>query len=179
GGTFFGEAKQRQEYSQYLAQCRKREQTYAPKVAAITNGLLNETKYIQSPVDAVKKLHELSQKHMVEQAVEDISIDARVFGPAAPHIEMSRRYYGVGNIEMAQTELSEAKQTAVSSSCPSMIKNGLLNNQENSEKTTAGKDQFGSLEFKCRKGHVNRRPPAKSSKDFLSHCKTCGVSVKC
>lgn len=40
-------------------------------------------------------------------------------------------------------------------------------------------DKFGPLKFKCKKGHQNRRPRAKSSKDFLSHCKTCGISVKC
>lgn len=40
-------------------------------------------------------------------------------------------------------------------------------------------DKFGPLKFKCKYGHQNRRPRAKSSKDFLSHCKTCGVSVKC
>jgi hypothetical protein len=40
-------------------------------------------------------------------------------------------------------------------------------------------DKFGSLKFKCKYGHQNKRPRAKSSKDFLSHCKTCGVSVKC
>ncbi len=43
----------------------------------------------------------------------------------------------------------------------------------------SGEDRFGPLAFKCPKGHWNKRPPAKSPKDFLSHCKTCGTSVKC
>jgi hypothetical protein len=42
-----------------------------------------------------------------------------------------------------------------------------------------GEDKFGPLNFKCPKGHWNKRPPATSSKDFLSHCKTCRASLKC
>ncbi len=42
-------------------------------------------------------------------------------------------------------------------------------------------DKFGPLRFKCPKGHWNERPVARSSKDFLTHCKQpgCGVSLKC
>jgi hypothetical protein len=40
-------------------------------------------------------------------------------------------------------------------------------------------DDYGPLTFKCPKGHWNRRPRAKSPKDFLSHCMTCRASLKC
>lgn len=40
-------------------------------------------------------------------------------------------------------------------------------------------DDFGPLKFKCPRGHWNERKPAKSPKDFLPHCKTCKVSLKC
>ena len=36
-------------------------------------------------------------------------------------------------------------------------------------------DQFGSLEFKCKKGHNNKRPYGK----LIPCCTTCGDSVKC
>lgn len=40
-------------------------------------------------------------------------------------------------------------------------------------------DNYGPLKFKCPRGHWNERKPAKSPKDFLPHCKTCKVSLKC
>lgn len=36
-------------------------------------------------------------------------------------------------------------------------------------------DKFGSLTFKCQKGHTNKRPHNK----LIPKCKTCGISVKC
>lgn len=36
-------------------------------------------------------------------------------------------------------------------------------------------DDFGSLDFPCSKGHMNRRPYGK----FLKYCKTCGEDVSC
>ena len=39
----------------------------------------------------------------------------------------------------------------------------------------SGEDKYGSLTFKCPKGHSNRRPRNK----LIPHCTTCGVSVKC
>lgn len=36
-------------------------------------------------------------------------------------------------------------------------------------------DKFGSLTFKCQKGHENTRPRNK----LIERCKTCGISVKC
>ncbi len=39
----------------------------------------------------------------------------------------------------------------------------------------ADEDKYGSLKFKCQKGHVNQRPHNK----LIDKCKTCGISVKC
>lgn len=39
----------------------------------------------------------------------------------------------------------------------------------------AGEDKYGSLKFKCPKGHTNTRPRGK----LIPHCQVCGVSVKC
>jgi hypothetical protein len=36
-------------------------------------------------------------------------------------------------------------------------------------------DKYGSLTFKCQKGHTNKRP----RNELLDTCKTCGVSVSC
>ena len=43
------------------------------------------------------------------------------------------------------------------------------------DKPDNGEDKYGSLEFLCKKGHVNRRPPNK----LIEHCQKCGDSVRC
>lgn len=48
-----------------------------------------------------------------------------------------------------------------------------------SEKPAQKSDKFGPLRFKCPKGHWNERKPAKSPKDFLTHCRKCNTSLKC
>lgn len=55
------------------------------------------------------------------------------------------------------------------------IQNILNGNSDSSETSSAGRDQYGSLIFKCRNGHSNTRPRNR----LIPHCKTCGVSVKC
>jgi hypothetical protein len=45
----------------------------------------------------------------------------------------------------------------------------------NKVKTPGASDKFGSLKFKCPKGHENTRPRNK----LIDCCTTCGVSVKC
>jgi hypothetical protein len=42
-------------------------------------------------------------------------------------------------------------------------------------KSETGEDKFGSLSFKCQKGHTNVRP----RNQLIPRCKTCGISVKC
>jgi hypothetical protein len=74
---------------------------------------------ITSRTQATRRLGKLSEKHMVEQAAFDDSIDARVFGKeAAIHIEQARELYERGQYEQALHAVGRAKMTAVSSSCP-------------------------------------------------------------
>lgn len=42
-------------------------------------------------------------------------------------------------------------------------------------KETGAEDKFGPLEFKCQKGHWNRRPRNR----LIDNCKTCNVAVGC
>jgi hypothetical protein len=173
GGTFFGESKPRQDYLEYKSQCELRELAFVPKIEKITTELISEADRIDSKAIATKRLHELSEKNMVEYAVIDPSIDPDVFGTvAAKHIENARHYFHIGDFESAQNETQEAKQTAISSSCPSGAssleggKSSMFSSEE---------DEFGSLSFKCPKGHSNTR----KRKQLLTNCQKCGVSVKC
>ena len=123
GGTWFGEAKPRQDYPAYRAVCSQREASFAPKVAAIVAELIAEAPLITTPVAAIQRLHKISEKHMVEQAVSDSSINPSVFGTiAATHIEQARAYQELGQTAQAQSATGKAQNTAKSSSCPTAVK---------------------------------------------------------
>ncbi len=173
--TFFGEDKPRENYQLYREQCRFREKSFDPKVALITHDLLFEAATINSPVQAVQRLHKISEKYMVAHAVTDTTINPMVFGRvAARHIETARQHVLMGNIHEAHHEISEAQTTAQSYSCPSLIKSSPMG--ENVETTLAGSDKYGSLQFKCpKKGCVNTRKPNK----LIKECQVCGADVTC
>lgn len=181
GETFFGESKPKNDYLEYKDQCLERERTLQPKVECIVDELVAKGQTIRNRLDAAKKLHEISEKHMVEQAVFDNSINPRVFGStAASHIEQARIYIELGDNKNALLYVSKAKSTAVSSSCPSALKSGINadarpEDQDTTSSSSSGEDKYGSLTFKCQKGHNNTRPRNR----LIDKCKTCGVSVRC
>lgn len=120
GGTFFGEAKPREDYAAYHEFCREREASFEPVVVAIAEELIAEAPLITSPRQATERLNKLSGKHMVERAVVDNTIDARVFGPeAAFRIEHARYLYDMNDIARAQAVTQSAVRVERSASCPS------------------------------------------------------------
>lgn len=120
GGTFFGENRLVQDYQDYLAYCHQREQAFAPQVAQITDELIALTDQVDSRLTAVRLLHDISEKHMVRQAIADRSIDARVFGQVSSgFIEQARRALETGDFEAVRDYAASAEATAESSSCPS------------------------------------------------------------
>ena len=123
GGTFFGENRPTQDYLDYLQYCHQREQTFSPRVKQITEEMLAVASEIDSPLTAVRLLHDLSEKHMVKQAIMDDSIDSRVFGRVSGnYIEQARRALEEGDFEAAADFGRSALATADSSSCPSAQK---------------------------------------------------------
>lgn len=182
GGTFFGENKPRQDYLDYHKECLMREQSFAPRVAAIKAELISEARFINSPLQATKRLHIISEKHMVEHAINDTSIDVRVFGPGAMHIVQARIYEEAGNYEAAMRETQYAKQKAITNSCPDGSSGALGSTGEQwgsakdgNQSSEPGEDKYGSLTFKCPKGHTNHRPRNR----LIPNCQKCGVSVRC
>lgn len=118
GDTFFGEAKPRQDYRQHRRDCDERERDFQPKVKLIVTDLLAEGQTITSPIMAVERLHKIVEKHMIDQAIADMSINPGVFGPAAAHIEMARRHLEQGDVQAMLAEQSWAIRTARTVSCP-------------------------------------------------------------
>ncbi len=181
GGTFFGEAKPQQDYLAYRAFCDERRKSFSSDVQAVTRQLIQEAVSFSTQLQAIERLAVLSERQMVQRAVKDKTIDANVFGDvAASYIEQARFYHKQGNEQLANQAEANAIRTADSSSCPSGVSrqseiDSTAFNQTDSTESKAGEDKYGSLTFKCPKGHTNRRPRNK----LISHCTTCGVSVKC
>lgn len=118
--TFFGEIREQQDYLEYKNQCEERQEMLQPKIKLITQELIDEAPSIYDRVQATKRLAKLSEKHMLQQAVFDASIDLRVFGAEAmPHILEARLQFEQGNNQQALKEVTAAIAVAKSSSCPS------------------------------------------------------------
>ena len=131
GGTFFGENRPVGDYLTYLESCHERELSFAPRVQQITNELIASADEIDSPIAAVQLLNDLSEKHMVKQAIFDDSINSRVFGHlSSDYIVLARRALEEGNIEAADAYGRSAVATAQSSSCPSATEAGTKNNED-------------------------------------------------
>ncbi|HEX4774517.1 MAG TPA: hypothetical protein VH234_03290 [Candidatus Saccharimonadales bacterium] len=125
GGTFFGEDRPRQSYLEYLEFCRERKAAFWPKVQAIKAELYSRKAEATTDPAGAELLDEISEKHMVEKAVEDISIDPMVFGPvSAVQIVEARHYKAIGNYERACLATQEAIENADSGACNGIKKKG-------------------------------------------------------
>lgn len=119
GGTFYGEDKPQQDYLAYREVCRERTRSFEEIVEAITAQLLSEAAAFESPMEAIERLDELSERFCVRRATTDITIEARIFGQeAAMHIEQARLHAANGDEAKANAALRDAQRTASSSSCP-------------------------------------------------------------
>ena len=171
GGMFFGEAAEQQDYLHYLLKCQQREQTFVPKVAMIRDELIRDAKNISSPVGAIDKLHELSEKHMVEKAIVDRSINPLVFGIiAAPHIVQARIATDRGDWADRDNYLQKAKDTASSSSCPGKLKklNGLDADAE--LETDASDEDCEYVSKECPVCHKKNVKTRKTKTDISGDC---------
>jgi hypothetical protein len=120
GGTFFGEQKPAQDYLAYRDVCRQREFELESVVEEITEKLIAESTTLNTPLDASNRLHQLSEKLMVDRTIEDDTINPRVFGQeSANYINQARLSYAQGNWYELEAAREKAQSTARSYSCPS------------------------------------------------------------
>jgi hypothetical protein len=150
---FFGEERDPEDivdYSEFSEQCRVRELGFQTKVNMIVEDLVNEAPQISTPIQAVQRLHKISEKHMVDQAIFDSTIDLRVFGQAAvPHLEQARLAYEQGRYEEVYSHSQAAKQVAASSSCPTGTSLGANTNGE-SENSSSFSAEDTDCSFKSK-----------------------------
>ena len=166
GGTFFGEHKTREDYIKYAADCKTRELGFNDKVHAITEEIISNSHNVWAPTEATRLLHEVSEKHMVDYAINDDSIDAMVFGEkAAGHINEARQAHKEGRVADVAKHQSFAEQTAESSSCPNAT------NDDNKGKNKKGGIERMTCPF-CKDPDQYGDPCSPNQ-----HCNSCKATV--
>ena len=183
GGTFYGEAKPRQDYRKYAEFCAHRNAGFKTQVKSVSDQLIAEVHHFKKPIDANKRLDELSEAACVVKASEDTTIQARVFGErAAWRIEQARHYIHSGEIEKANAMIIEAKKYADSGSCPikfdsmDSLELGLSNNSEEAHDEMDADCKFISKE--CPKCH-EKDVPTVSKRDNKGKRRYYGYGKQC
>jgi hypothetical protein len=119
GGVFYGEDRPQQDYVEYARICNERNQSFSGMVQQITEQLLMEATAFETPLEAIHRLDELSERVCVEYAVSNKEVRALVFGAeSAQYIERARVMEEMGDIAGRDQAVRDAKNTANSSSCP-------------------------------------------------------------
>lgn len=122
GGTFYGQNIERQDYLEHKEFCEQREKNFESNKVAIRQQLIAENENLAGAVDVSKRLAKAVQDRLVRMAIEDDSIDARVFGSeSANHIEQSRILASRGDYEQGAHQLALAMSSARGGSCPSSL----------------------------------------------------------
>jgi hypothetical protein len=168
-GTFFGEDKPQEDYLAFARDCREREKTYQEAIDEIANQLMAEAGTITNPIKAIERLNDLSEAKMVERAVHDKTIDPKVFGPAAPHIEQARLHVDRGNDDLAEIALRRAVDTAESSACPGILQK--LKEGDSSSDSSDGSPESVSAEGSIR--CINCRKFVDKKKVIKKDCWEC------
>jgi hypothetical protein len=173
GGTFYGELKPQQDYLTYAQMCEKRNQEFDETVEIISRQLIKEADSFTSPLEAILRLDELSERLCVDYAIDHREINARIFGSqSAMHIEEARFFYEQGEIERAKASTIEAKNTADSGSCP-LFKD--TTKQDSDNNSSHDKDKSSSKKYmKC--PHCTARVYADPCAKILS-CWDCSAKV--
>ncbi|MEI7683194.1 MAG: hypothetical protein WCJ24_02750 [Candidatus Saccharibacteria bacterium] len=145
-GTFYGQAKPRRDYNQYADECYQRNQSFNDVVEQITTQLVAEAHIFETPLEAIERLDNLSERYCVKRAQNDHRIDAIVFGPqAAAFIDQARLFIEQGDEVKASQSIVQAQKTAVSGSCP-LFKNSSVSPDDstidNSSDNSEGKSKL-------------------------------------
>jgi ribosomal protein S27AE len=122
GGTFYGQSVGQKDYLDHKAFCEKREKNLEEDKQRIRMQLISENSILPDAVSVSKRLAKLVEENLVKKAINDESIDARVFGKeSAENIFAARKQSRIGNYEMAAIHAQTAIKTATGGSCPSSL----------------------------------------------------------
>lgn len=150
GGTFYGQAMPIQDYERHRLVCEQRSLQFNDVVAEITNELLAGDQDFRTPMDALKKLDELSDKYCVQYALTQKDIDLAVFGKAAAeHIEHARSLAAAGDSGGAEGALAAAHEVSTSGSCPTSFSSTTQQNESDAKSGSSLNASSGLKRMTC------------------------------
>lgn len=173
---WFGKAHEgTRDYQAHLDECQQREQSAEADIEDVVQQLIDESPTFRTPTDATKRLDELNEQKLNKAIIIDTSIDPAVLGPAAlPYVLQARLHYQAGEVEKLAQSYEKVVELGVSSSCPTGL-NADPSGLEGLSSIFAGEDKYGSLEFKCKNGCLNKR----ERNGWVYNCQKCGIDVSC
>ena len=153
GGSFFGNSNvEPQDYVEFAEFCRSREAKLDEVVQEIIEELLLDER-INSPLDAIDALFEITKAKVIRGAVLDSSVDASIFGESARvTIEEAREHIAMGDIDGAGKLIEKATDEAIVSMCgmSSAANARDKNGAESVESEDSSKNGYTNC-IKCRK----------------------------
>lgn len=168
-----------EDYLTIQAESRRKEASLASVREKVKSDLIAQKDSLSSAFEATQLLWELVKRHGVQESFTNEDIDPLVFGQsAAPTILKARQLISDNDLYAAFTYMEQAQKEAVITGCgggsdASKNKSSVLESAVDFARS--GRDRFGSLTFRCKKGHLNEREPG----ELLDKCKTCDGKVKC
>lgn len=186
GGVFYGQSVPSdvsKDYVTHAADCEKRNESFQAIVDEITVQLIRESSSLKSPQDASLRLHELTERALATEALDNSTIDEHVFGSSAAAYIVSARHAAANGDRLEAAQLLEAAiETSVAASCPmffgATMKDSILNSEHDPLVSIYGEDKYGPLAFRCpKKNCINVRS---RNGTFISECQVCGADIpKC
>lgn len=112
------QTKTNEYYEQLIPNSTAREQSLEGTKQAVKEALLAQAGTLQTPMEAVQRIWDLTKEFTVIAAVDNHHIDATIFGhETARQIEETRHFLSVGDAVSAQLALRQAVEVAVISGC--------------------------------------------------------------
>ncbi len=175
GGTFFGLRRPRGDYREAMKAGRKKLERLESTVQQVVAAVIAKSGGITHPLEAIKMLHTEAQRIMVDLAMQDDSIEARVFHEGAEHIVAARQHLAHGDMEAFQKERQLAHATARTASCAMSTEQDDEKNEQNSEEKAAKKENKAtSGTGKISAGYCRTSNcPTEGKKTLVGECHVC------
>ncbi len=124
-GTFYGLAEPRQNYQAYARERLALAAQFDDIVQDVAKRLEASASLLIEPMDAIRLLDKLSAEACVRRAVQDVTLDTRVFGSkAALEINQARFFLAQGDAARAEAATRQAIRLDTSGSCPIRLRSG-------------------------------------------------------
>jgi len=175
GGTFFGLNQPKQDYHQAIQEGRRQLERLKTTVEQVVVAVIAKSDGVAHPLEAIKLLHTEAQRIIVELALEDDSIEARVFHEGASHIEAARHYLAIGDMEAFQKERQLAHETSRTTSCPVSSETDDENAMTDEEKAAEEKTRRASGGTgKISRGRcITKNCPTERKVTWVGECSVC------